>query len=111
MDWNDVRVFLAVARNGSMRAAGRTLGLSQPTVLHSIRLLTEFPGRSLRQPGVSWTRLAFRSEKRRRCNHIKTWYAPLVFRPQLFLRGLRLLFGDHAMCWAGVATMFKGEPS
>jgi multidrug efflux pump subunit AcrA (membrane-fusion protein) len=27
MDWDDVRVFLAVARKGSMRAAGRTLGL------------------------------------------------------------------------------------
>jgi hypothetical protein len=26
-----------------------------------------------------------------------TWYAPLLFRPQLFLRGVRLLFGDHAM--------------
>jgi Bacterial regulatory helix-turn-helix protein, lysR family len=32
MDWNDVRVFLAVARKGSMRAAGRALGLSQPTI-------------------------------------------------------------------------------
>jgi DNA-binding transcriptional LysR family regulator len=32
MDWNDVRVFLAVAREGSMRAAGRKLGLSQPTI-------------------------------------------------------------------------------
>src|SRR5881394_2093393 len=32
MDWDDVRVFLAVAREGSMRAAGRTLGLSQPTI-------------------------------------------------------------------------------
>src|SRR6516162_2362051 len=32
MDWNDVRVFLAVARGGSMRAAGRSLGLSQPTI-------------------------------------------------------------------------------
>ena len=30
-------------------------------------------------------------------NWIKTWYAPLVFRPRLFLRGGRLLFGDHAM--------------
>ena len=28
MDWDDVRVFLAVARQGSMRAAGRVLGLS-----------------------------------------------------------------------------------
>src|SRR5215469_8363208 len=32
MDWDDVRVFLAVARTGSMRAAGRALGLSQPTI-------------------------------------------------------------------------------
>ncbi len=30
-------------------------------------------------------------------NWIKTWYAPLLFRPLLFWRGLRLLFGDHAM--------------
>jgi len=32
MDWDDVRVFLAVARESSMRAAGRALGLSQPTI-------------------------------------------------------------------------------
>jgi len=32
MDWNDVRVFLAVTREGSMRGAGRKLGLSQPTI-------------------------------------------------------------------------------
>jgi DNA-binding transcriptional LysR family regulator len=32
MDWDDVRVFLAVAREGSMRAAGRALGVSQPTI-------------------------------------------------------------------------------
>jgi DNA-binding transcriptional LysR family regulator len=32
MDWDDVRVFLAVAREGSMRAAGRALGFSQPTI-------------------------------------------------------------------------------
>ena len=30
-------------------------------------------------------------------NWAKTWYAPLLFRPHLFLRGARLLFGDHAM--------------
>jgi glycosyltransferase involved in cell wall biosynthesis len=30
-------------------------------------------------------------------NWIKTWYAPMLFRPHLFLRGARLLFGDHAM--------------
>jgi DNA-binding transcriptional LysR family regulator len=32
MDWDDARVFLAVARHGSLRAAGRVLGLSQPTI-------------------------------------------------------------------------------
>jgi DNA-binding transcriptional LysR family regulator len=32
MDWDDVRVFLAVAREGTMRGAGRALGLSQPTI-------------------------------------------------------------------------------
>lgn len=30
-------------------------------------------------------------------NFIKTWYAPLLTRPILFVRGVRLLFGDHAM--------------
>lgn len=30
-------------------------------------------------------------------NWIKTWYVPLVMRPRLFMRGARLLFGDHAM--------------
>jgi glycosyltransferase involved in cell wall biosynthesis len=30
-------------------------------------------------------------------NWAKTWYAPLIFRPHLFLLGCRLLFGDHAM--------------
>jgi glycosyltransferase involved in cell wall biosynthesis len=30
-------------------------------------------------------------------NWIKTWYAPMLTRPHLFVRGVRLLFGDHAM--------------
>ena len=30
-------------------------------------------------------------------NWAKTWYAPLLTRPHLFVRGVRLLFGDHAM--------------
>jgi DNA-binding transcriptional LysR family regulator len=39
MDWDGVRVFLVIAREGSMRAAGRSLGLSQPTIA---RRLTAF---------------------------------------------------------------------
>lgn len=30
-------------------------------------------------------------------NFLKTWYAPLLFRPLSFLRGCRLLFGDQVM--------------
>lgn len=30
-------------------------------------------------------------------NYLKTYYAPLIFRPHLFFRGLRLLFGDQVM--------------
>lgn len=30
-------------------------------------------------------------------NWLKTYYAPALFRPHLFLKGGRLLFGDHAM--------------
>lgn len=30
-------------------------------------------------------------------HYLKTYYAPLLFRPHLFLRGLRLLFGDQVM--------------
>ncbi|MBV9385774.1 MAG: TIGR04283 family arsenosugar biosynthesis glycosyltransferase [Chroococcidiopsidaceae cyanobacterium CP_BM_ER_R8_30] len=30
-------------------------------------------------------------------NYIKTYYAPLIFRPHLFFKGLRLLFGDQVM--------------
>lgn len=30
-------------------------------------------------------------------NYIKTWYAPLLFRPASFFKGCRLLFGDQVM--------------
>lgn len=30
-------------------------------------------------------------------NYLKTYYAPLLFRPLLFFKGLRLLFGDQVM--------------
>ncbi len=48
MHWDDVRVFLAVARRGSMRAAGRALGLSQPTVARRLAAFeATFGGSSL----------------------------------------------------------------
>ena len=67
MDWDDVRVFLAVARKGSMRAAGRALGLSQPTIARRLasfeatfggppmfdRFLTDFASPA---PASGWSR-------------------------------------------------------
>jgi DNA-binding transcriptional LysR family regulator len=47
MEWDGVRVFLAIAREGSMRAAGRALGLSQPTIA---RRLTSFEAGFSGQP-------------------------------------------------------------
>lgn len=46
MEWSDVRIFLAVAREGSLGAAARTLGLSHPTVARRIRALEH----DVRQP-------------------------------------------------------------
>src|SRR5205085_4379110 len=48
MDWDNVRVFLAIAREGSMRAAGRALGLSQPTIARRLAAFeTSFGGTAL----------------------------------------------------------------
>src|SRR5579871_6156203 len=32
LDWNDVRIFLAVAESGSLNSAARSLGMTQPTI-------------------------------------------------------------------------------
>src|SRR5215472_16443878 len=48
MDWDGVRVFLAIAREGSMRGAGRALGLSQPTIARRLAAFeAEFDGQPL----------------------------------------------------------------
>ncbi|MEN0064660.1 MAG: LysR family transcriptional regulator [Myxococcota bacterium] len=41
MDWDDVRHFLALARTGSVRAAGMQLGVSHSTVLRRVESLEE----------------------------------------------------------------------
>lgn len=41
-------------------------------------------------------------------NWLKTWYAPLLTRPHLFLRGVRLLFGDHAMFFRRAQFLASG---
>jgi DNA-binding transcriptional LysR family regulator len=49
MDWSDVRVFLAVARTGTLGAAARLLKTSHPTVGRRLRALEEATGQTLFQ--------------------------------------------------------------
>ena len=46
-NWSDYPIFLAVAETGSLTAAGRKLGLSQPTVGRRLRALEEHFGTAL----------------------------------------------------------------
>ncbi|PZP30649.1 MAG: LysR family transcriptional regulator [Roseateles depolymerans] len=45
--WDDLRVFLSIARAGSLGGAGRQLGVSQPTMGRRLRVLEAAVGRSL----------------------------------------------------------------
>jgi DNA-binding transcriptional LysR family regulator len=49
MEWGDLRVFLAVAREGTLGAAARKLGQSQPTMGRRMRELEEQLGQKLFQ--------------------------------------------------------------
>ena len=58
LDWNDLRYFLAVAREGSTLAAGRALRVSQTTVARRIAALEQalgFPLFEKRQAGYALT--------------------------------------------------------
>lgn len=46
-NWSDYPIFLAVADTGSLTAAGRKLGLSQPTVGRRLRALEDYFGTAL----------------------------------------------------------------
>ncbi|CAB3787059.1 LysR family transcriptional regulator [Paraburkholderia fynbosensis] len=49
MEWSDVRIFLAVARTGTLGAAARGLQLSHPTIGRRLRALEEATGQVLFQ--------------------------------------------------------------
>lgn len=49
MEWNDLRIFLAIAREGTLGAAARKLGQSQPTMGRRLRALEQDVGQTLFQ--------------------------------------------------------------
>jgi DNA-binding transcriptional LysR family regulator len=64
-DWNDLRHFLAFARNGSTLAAAKALGVSQSTVHRRLTELEERLGRRLLRRGVTGYRLTELGEELR----------------------------------------------
>lgn len=56
-DWNDLRVFLAVARNGSTLAASKVLKINQTTVARRLEALEDDLGLKLFERGQSGSRL------------------------------------------------------
>jgi DNA-binding transcriptional LysR family regulator len=49
MDWSDLRIFLAIAREGTLGAAARKIGQSQPTMGRRLRALEQSLGQTLFQ--------------------------------------------------------------
>lgn len=49
MEWSDLRIFLAIAREGTLGAAARRLGPSQPTMGRRLRALEQATGQMLFQ--------------------------------------------------------------
>jgi DNA-binding transcriptional LysR family regulator len=49
MDWSDLRVFLSIAREGTLGAAGRKIGQTQPTMGRRLRALEAALGQTLFQ--------------------------------------------------------------
>jgi DNA-binding transcriptional LysR family regulator len=63
IDWDDLRLFLEVARAGTLTAAAGSLGLSQPTAGRRLRALEAVIGASLFQRTPSGFRLTDEGEK------------------------------------------------
>ena len=49
MEWSDLRVFLAIAREGTLGGAAQKLGKSQPTMGRRLRALEQAVGQTLFQ--------------------------------------------------------------
>jgi hypothetical protein len=56
MEWGDLRVFLAIAREGTLGAAARELGQTQPTMGRRLRALEAAVGHTLFQRTANGSR-------------------------------------------------------
>lgn len=63
MQWDDLRVFLAVAQGGSLRKAARALRLGQPTIGRHLHQLELSVGARLFERSANWHRLTREGKK------------------------------------------------
>jgi DNA-binding transcriptional LysR family regulator len=63
IEWNDVRLFLAVAEHGSMTEAARQLGIGQPTASRRLGELEQRLGYALFRRSVEGTSLTNQGER------------------------------------------------
>lgn len=76
MDWDHLRVFLAIARRGQILAAARGLGLNHATVARRLNALEDSLGIALfeRRPSGS-TLTRSRNRRARDCEGTQAWIA------------------------------------
>lgn len=99
-DWNDLRYFLAVARQHSTIAAGKSLGLSQSTVQRRVSELEKRIGRPLMSRHPSGYRLTEFGEA----------LLPYAERVEAAVRELELRVNDTARELTGVIRVTCPEP-
>jgi DNA-binding transcriptional LysR family regulator len=78
IDWNDVRLFLAVAEHGSVTEAARRLGIGQPTASRRLGELERRLGHALFHRSVEGTRLTNVGERwLGAARHMAEWAAEI----------------------------------
>ena len=70
LEWSDLHIFLTVAEQGSLSAAARELGLSQPTVGRRLTALEEQLGSALVVRTARGLTLTEAGSKRRASLHV-----------------------------------------
>jgi DNA-binding transcriptional LysR family regulator len=79
LQWDDVRIFLAVAKKSSMSQAAKSLGLGQPTISRRVVLLEEQLGYALFERSVQGATLTDRGrELLIPCERMAEWYAEVA---------------------------------
>lgn len=105
MNWDDLRFFLAIARAESLSAAGRTLGVSQPTVSRRLAAMEDRLGvRLFDRTAQGYAPTAAGGEILETAMHLEDEFAGIERR--LFGRDLRLTGSLRVTCTEVLANCY-----